>query len=735
MIKKVIILFLYTLIILLVATVYLTYFGIETKRFNQVIKEKVSENSNRINVELNKVKIVLNPVNFTIAVKTKDPNIVFENKKIKLEKISANLSLGSLFQKEFSIKNAKIITKENNLKDILNLTRIINSSPQLFIIDKMIKEGAIFADIDLNFDDNGKLTNNYSIKGSVKNGKIRLINKKSISNINFNFDIEDKQYLLENTKIEYEKSKLSAKKIKIKNKDNFFLFEGDFSNSRGSINSNMLDLILKGDLKNLGIDNFNFTSNNNFSFRLSKKIKISNFKINSKIDLHKLIYKKNNDFLKKYIPNYSDTIELIDHKIELFFDKKKLTIKGNGKILIDEISDKINYEVKSNNDKYNFKSQIELNNIPLKIKLFNYTKEKNKNSLLNLEGSYIKNKNVYLQSILLKEAENSFKIKGVSLNQNYKINFVEEISLNFLNDNKKKNKISLQKKKENYELSGNLFDGTNLLNDLLNSENKGNPFNILNEFNSIIKINLNKVFIDDINYLNNLNGNLRFKESNLKYADLKANFSQNKKLTFTIKTNQNNEKITTLFSEHAKPLVKRYKFIKGFEDGNIDFQSIKKNNISNSQLKIFNFKLKEVPALTKILTLASLQGIADLLTGEGIRFNEFDMKFKNENKLMTIEEIYAIGPAISILMDGYVQTDKLISLRGTLVPATTLNKVVGSIPLLGNILVGKKVGEGVFGVSFKIKGPPKDIKTTVNPIKTLTPRFITRTLEKIKKTN
>ena len=49
--------------------------------------------------------------------------------------------------------------------------------------------------------------------------------------------------------------------------------------------------------------------------------------------------------------------------------------------------------------------------------------------------------------------------------------------------------------------------------------------------------------------------------------------------------------------------------------------------------------------------------------------------------------------------------------------------------------VGKKIGEGVFGVSFKLKGPPKNIKTTVNPIKTLTPRFITRTLEKIKKAN
>ena len=61
------------------------------------------------------------------------------------------------------------------------------------------------------------------------------------------------------------------------------------------------------------------------------------------------------------------------------------------------------------------------------------------------------------------------------------------------------------------------------------------------------------------------------------------------------------------------------------------------------------------------------------------------------------------------------------------------NKLIGKIWIIGDILVGKKVGEGVFGVSFKIKGSPKNLKTTVNPIKTLTPRFITRTLEKAKK--
>ena len=109
------------------------------------------------------------------------------------------------------------------------------------------------------------------------------------------------------------------------------------------------------------------------------------------------------------------------------------------------------------------------------------------------------------------------------------------------------------------------------------------------------------------------------------------------------------------------------------------------------------------------------------------------MNLKSKKDGMIIDDIYAIGPAISILMDGYIESKKLISLSGTLVPATTINRSIASIPLIGNILIGKKTGEGVFGVSFKIKGPPKDLKTTVNPVKTLTPRFITRTLEKLKK--
>ena len=133
--------------------------------------------------------------------------------------------------------------------------------------------------------------------------------------------------------------------------------------------------------------------------------------------------------------------------------------------------------------------------------------------------------------------------------------------------------------------------------------------------------------------------------------------------------------------------------------------------------------------LCLIISRASL----DFLSGKPLAFDEFKMLFENTDNLITINEIYSIGPAISVLMEGYIEKDRLVSLRGTLVPATTINKLIKKAKVLGDILIGSKKGEGVFGVSFKIKGPPKDLKTSVNPIKTLTPRFITRTLEKIKK--
>ena len=83
-------------------------------------------------------------------------------------------------------------------------------------------------------------------------------------------------------------------------------------------------------------------------------------------------------------------------------------------------------------------------------------------------------------------------------------------------------------------------------------------------------------------------------------------------------------------------------------------------------------------------------------------------------------------------MDGYQDKEGLTSLRGTLVPAITLNKMISKIPVLGDIVIPKEIGEGLFGVSFKMKGPKGKMKTSINPIRTLTPRFIQKIIDKKK---
>ena len=82
MIKKTIKYFLYLLILITIGVIYLSYFGIETQRFNQLIRDKISSTTKKIDIELQDVKIVFNLSNFSIGLKTYDSNITFKDKKL-----------------------------------------------------------------------------------------------------------------------------------------------------------------------------------------------------------------------------------------------------------------------------------------------------------------------------------------------------------------------------------------------------------------------------------------------------------------------------------------------------------------------------------------------------------------------------------------------------------------------------------------------------------------------------
>ena len=856
---------------------YLTIVGIETDKFNQQIKDTVVQSNNNLDVSLKKVKLILDPLKLKINAKTIGANIYYANRPLELEYIKTQVSLDSILKNKLVSSNFEVATKSILLKDFVKFIRATSNKPELLILETFIKKGHVILDLNLNLDQNGKIKNDYKIKGLLKDGKFKFFNGLDFNNINFLFNIEKDKYLFEDIKFASDQIDFSSKLLKVNKKNNNHYVEGKIQNSEAVLSDNLIN-ILNLNLNNFNLKNTKFSSENIFNFEITNKFKLNNLRIDSDISLKKVIYNnnlipnyfsnqnseilldnhklkliyenkaliangagefkldnktnkieytfkrdqndiefetnlnikkgtlknqkiiqeyfpliknqinienhkiqlkyknkdftvkgegkvklnkdfdyieyfynkndkdfefisdinlksvdlKNQEFLKQFFPSTKKFLNLQNHKLNIKYKNGSLTLSGNGNIKIDKNYDEINYFVLNDKEKTNFDLKLILNQTDFEIKNLNYKKNINEKTNLSVAGILKSSKNLNFESISILDKRNKIKINNLILDKDYLIDRFDKIDFDYIDTENKENQFIIQRQNENhYKLNGLFLNANSIVTNLL--ESKKEKENKIFKNNFKLNLNLNEIYIDEINFVKNLQGSILIKDNKVVDANLSANFENNKNIIFSIETTDNGEKITKLYSSRAKPLVKRYKFIKGFDEGNLDFISTKKNEKSVSNLKIYDFKLKEVPALTKLLTLASLQGIADILTGEGIRFDEFEMKFNNQKNLMTIDELYAIGPAISILMSGYVEEEKLVSLRGTLVPATTINKTISKIPLLGKILVGDKTGEGVFGVSFKIKGPPKDLETSVNPIKTLTPRFITRTLEKIKR--
>jgi len=151
-------------------------------------------------------------------------------------------------------------------------------------------------------------------------------------------------------------------------------------------------------------------------------------------------------------------------------------------------------------------------------------------------------------------------------------------------------------------------------------------------------------------------------------------------------------------------------------------------------VKLSDFTLINVPILGRLLNSMSLTGVLELLNGKGISFDKMDGKFWWDNKgypdnQQTIRNIKikdgrTSGASIGLTFEGDVDMwAKKIDMQGTVIPASGISKVVGQIPIVGDILTGGD-GGGILAATYKIKGTTKDPNVSVNPLSVLAPGVI-----------
>ena len=722
-------LFFFIILLIIVFILYLSLFGIKTNKFNELIKSEIIKYDKKLDIDLSQIFIKLNFKEKSLSLNSQEVNFYILKEKQKISNIDILISIDSLFKKNKKLKKIIINSHDNNLNDLIKFIVAYKISIPVLYLGNSVVNGDIIYDVIIDLKDNN--LDKIAISGKVIDAELNILEKERLKNINFNFNYGNQNLKIIDLDFKLKETRLVSDSILINRQNNNINIKGDFQNKS---NIKFISNYLNYDLKNYLNEKTSFESVSKFNVTLTNKFKLKNYKLKTNIKNDDLIINLQNVRINKYLQEFDNKIILKKNSIDLIIDNKNIEAKLKSNFILDnkQKPKKISLAYSKMKSQENYELDIDLTECTLILDQLDFKKNKSEKMFLNLIINK-KNNILNFKNFKLFNDKNLFHINNLILGNQFKIEDFSSVEAKFYNESGFFNDISIKKKNNITTFKSSNLDISSYVEKILKNSSKNNFLDNFKNFNSRININIKSAKLDQEYNLFNVNGRADIKESIVDKINLSATYDQNNNFTYT-KDEIDGKKVTTIFSDFAKPFVKKFDFVNGFEGGKLDFISTELNDeLSNSELRIYDFKVKDMPVLTKLLSLASLQGIADLATGEGIRFNEFDMFFENSKNLMEINEIYALGPAISILMEGYVEKNKLVSLRGTLVPATTINKTIAKIPLLGNILVGDKTGEGVFGVSFKIKGPHNDLVTRVNPIKTLTPRFITRTLDKIKK--
>ena len=721
--KKIIFnLFLIVLLILVSLTFILITYGIETNKFNNFISKKINQSNNNINIKLNSIKFKLDIKEISLFLETSKPEIYYRNTIIPTKKIKVYVNFVSIIKSNPKISKINLSLKEIDIQQLKKLSNIIKPSNLKSLINNKIKQGKLISELEFYLNENN-LLENFIAKGSVSNLKAEITGNLNLKKTNFTFFADKSDILIKNVFGEIEDIKIIDGDIKLEISSEILL-ESNFKTSLKYTDNSIIKNVIKNFSVANDIINLEANLNNNFSISFDKTYKVKNYKyeINGKVKKVFFSFKKPiKNFLSK---ENIKKLSLINSEIKTNFNSKNNSGSIFGKYSIND-GDFLAFDLKNLIKNDLLKLNLDINyNKSINLDLINY--QKSNNSIAKLSINLEKKKqNIKIKKFNLTERDNLIDITDLKFNNNKFLSF-KKILVKTIKNGKKNNDFSILYGKK-ILINGSQFDASNL-HKILNQKNIKNSFLRINK----------KVEIDFTNIIAPLSENLKnfkligeIKKGKFIKLSSKGDFGNENFLDISMKSDkENKKKYLEIYSDLTHPLLTEYSFFKGLTGGKLLYTSVIEEDGSISKLKIENFNVINAPGMVKLLSLADLGGLADLAEGEGLSFDVLDVSIEKKKDSLKFNEILAIGPSISVLMEGYQEKSGLTSLRGTLVPAKNLNKLISKIPVLGDIIIPKEVGEGLFGISFKMKGPPGKIKTTINPIRTLTPRFIQKIIDR-----
>ena len=139
---------------------------------------------------------------------------------------------------------------------------------------------------------------------------------------------------------------------------------------------------------------------------------------------------------------------------------------------------------------------------------------------------------------------------------------------------------------------------------------------------------------------------------------------------------------------------------------------------------IEEFRLRDAPAIGRVLQAMTLYGLLEMARGPGLSFSNLVAPFTLDGDMLELRDARAYGPSLGFTAKGTADLAwKTLAIEGTIGPAYLFNSLLGHIPLIGRIFSPER-GGGVFAATYRVRGPFADPEVSVNPLAALTPGFL-----------
>jgi len=172
-------------------------------------------------------------------------------------------------------------------------------------------------------------------------------------------------------------------------------------------------------------------------------------------------------------------------------------------------------------------------------------------------------------------------------------------------------------------------------------------------------------------------------------------------------SNKSNGKVLVIAGQNAGKILSGLDVTQLIEGGDVEINiNLDENNFNNynATIDISKFNVVNAPILVRLISTLSLTGLLNLLEEKGIYFERGLAKIEKINDTLKIEKIYAVGEAMAISLDGWINQNKdILQVHGTMAPATLLNKLLEPVPLLSELLIGGDKA-GIVITEFRLDG-------------------------------